>query len=416
MKFGVVGIKYIYLLTTKNLIIILWNLNIFKDISEKLMKLGKIRIKNIFILNLLYGTSNLGIIFQTILYFVYITLLTLLFSPTFSPTYSMPSPSDNLTTQEYNEMTANVDFVLEKSRKDFLSFIRTINELIPVGAKIDLAEMGVLTIKKNYSAVIPTIFPLNSLMDCSSILPFKTDRLDPISALFIETIRNPTYANIEMSGTYVNRLYLENMQTLTDPHCTKEIKIEAWKRLIDLIPPALDFQIRNYNHFLGMINYPYKVEDFYEGSIYQIGEMFEHAGMMSAYDPYGHIIPEQEIVQIYLTEDLEKKKIAFIAPSLLHDPWNTVQVDPAPVHEDPFKMDKDDFEENQRILAETKKKFDLAKQEIIQKKLETIQEKVAHAKRNQMLVHAGLIICTGTIIGLGAGIAYHYYKIKYGGI
>lgn len=371
------------------------------------MKSIRIRIR-IFFLNLLTDPSLKGTLIRYILYFSYIFLLTCLFSP------ASCMPSSDITTEEYNEMTTNIDTVLNVYREEHLKFLKTVNELIPTGAKIDLAYVGVLSIKKSYSAVIPTIFPLNPLGDCTPILPFKTDLLDPISEMFIKAIREPNYANIEMSGTYVNRLYLEYMQNLTDPSTPKNVKVEAWKRLIDLIPPALEFQVKNFNSFLGMINYPYKVEDFYEGSRYQMADMFEHAGMMSAYDPYGHIIPEQDIIQIYLSEDLEKKKIPFIAPSLLHDPWNTVQVDPAPVYSDLFTMNDEDARENQQDFAETKKKFQLEKKAILQKDIDLLQEKIAHAKTNQMLLHAGLIICTGTIIGIGAGIGYQLIRAKYG--
>jgi len=373
------------------------------------MKTITFRIKSVFLLNLLYGTSISGFLIQYSLYLVYIFLLAYLFQPE----TAVCMPETEITTEEYNQLTANIDRLMNTYRTDYIDFLKRINALIPTVSQIDLKEMGVLTIKKSYSA-FPTLFPLNSLGDYSPIIPYQTQYLDPISAYLVEALRNPNYTNIEMSGTFINRLYLEALDDLTSLNSTKELKLDAWKRIIYLIPPAMELQVKSINHFLGIINYPYKVEDLYDGSAYQRANMFDHAGMMSAYDPYGLKIPEQDIVQTYILEEMEKKKISFIIPSLLKDPWNTVQVEPAPMHANPFTMDDEDIENKRRVLDQTKQKFNLEKSEILKKKMELLQDKMAHARTNQMLVHAGVIVCTGTIIGIAAGVGYQIYKAKYG--
>jgi len=213
-----------------------------------------IKSQNIFILNLLYGLSPLGMIFKFVVYFLYISLLIYLFGP---QTASCMNTDSAVAPYVVSPLSFTVETNTLNSMNDvfyfnLLDFFAGLNKRIPSASKIDLEGCGLLSIKMEFRNV-HKLFPIVKLSDLSSIMPNTMGTNDPFSNLTIYATKYPTIQNVQVVGSLVNLMYLQAIKIITDPATSIDEKKDAWEQLINIMPAAVDFQIKNFNFFFSSI-------------------------------------------------------------------------------------------------------------------------------------------------------------------
>lgn len=408
-----------------------------------------IRNQSIFTLNILYGLSPLGVLFKLVINILYISILIYLFGPQVTAECTDTENYETaaiITPNSFAVETNTFNSMQDVFYFNLLDFFAGLNKRIPSASKIDLEACKLLFLKIGIHHD-DKLFPIVKLSDLSSIMPTTMGVKDPLSNLTIYTIKYPTIQNVQVVGSQINLLYLQAMRIITDPVTSIEDKKEAWIQLINIMPGAIDFQIRNFNLFLGSINYPYRVEDFYEGSVYQRAGMSSHEGMRNLYDPYGIYFHEQanvweDEINLCSSENLVINKHPFY--NRYYNVWDEFNLERPPIFQDPLHPSNEELETARKALENAKTKIEIALKRIDsetvikevdpearkvaiqeinsqmhQKKMheaniDLVQNKIRDAQYNQMLVKTGLIVCSSAITIIVIGVGYKIYKAKYG--